>query len=229
MHNLPVFPCIKTAGENSLIVYLAATMSHDCAAKIAHLTQLVEQQLGDDLIDLIPSFTSLLVLFNPVTVNHDDCTIKLQTILQQLPLTLPSTSNASCIELPVYYDGDDLAAVANLIGLSIAEVIELHSTTTYRCYAVGFAPGFAYLGEVHPTLQLPRRSTPRLKVPAGAVAIAGKQTAVYPTESPGGWHILGRSPARLFAPKRQPACLVQVGDQVQFAPITANQFASLTA
>lgn len=121
--------------------------------------------------------------------------------------------------IPVIYDGPDLEYVAEQTGLSTAEVIRHHSEPEYLVYLLGFAPGFAYLGDLHPALVLPRRSSPRTRVPAGSVAIAGAQTAVYPLVTPGGWHLLGSTPLRMFDPARDPAALLKAGDRVCFEPV----------
>lgn len=122
--------------------------------------------------------------------------------------------------IPVLYDGPDLDFVAEQTGLSADEVIRRHTEPEYLVYLLGFAPGFAYLGDLHPVLVLPRRSSPRTRVPAGSVAIAGAQTAVYPLATPGGWHLLGSTPLRMFDPARDPAALLTAGDRVRFESVT---------
>jgi biotin-dependent carboxylase-like uncharacterized protein len=134
--------------------------------------------------------------------------------------------------LPVAYGGEygpDLPAVAGRLGLSEAEVVRLHADATYRVYMIGFAPGYSYLGELPARLELPRLSTPREHVPAGSVAIAGRQTGVYSVATPGGWHLLGRTPVRLFDPEREPPCYLAPGDRVRFVPITAAEFEAQVA
>jgi KipI family sensor histidine kinase inhibitor len=130
----------------------------------------------------------------------------------------------------VYYAadvGEDLESLAQHAGLSTAEVIDLHSSTEYRVYAIGFAPGFAYLGQVDERIAAPRLTTPRLKVPRGAVAIADRQTAVYPAVSPGGWNLIGRCPVRMFDPDAEPTMPVTVGDRVRFEPVSRERFLAL--
>jgi inhibitor of KinA len=120
--------------------------------------------------------------------------------------------------------GEDMEALALTRGLSIDQVVAIHSGTTYHVHMLGFVPGFAYLGGLDERLATPRRDTPRPRVPAGSVAIAGGQTAVYPLETPGGWHIIGRTPLRLFRPDAAPPSLLNAGDTVRFVPITAREF-----
>jgi KipI family sensor histidine kinase inhibitor len=117
--------------------------------------------------------------------------------------------------------------IAKRASLSIEEVIEIHQAQAYRVYAIGFAPGFAYLGEVDPRIAAPRLSTPRLKVPKGAVAIADRQTAVYPNVSPGGWNIIGLCPVDMFNPDAEPIMPVKVGDKVRFKPIAKETFLAM--
>ena len=134
------------------------------------------------------------------------------------------------VVLPVYYAPDagaDLESLAERSGLSVDEVIGLHSGTEYRVYAIGFAPGFAYLGQVDERIAAPRLTTPRLKVPRGAVAIADRQTAVYPAVSPGGWNLIGRCPTRMFDPHATPTMPVTVGDRVRFEAISRDRFLAL--
>lgn len=134
------------------------------------------------------------------------------------------------IRLPVYYDPEvalDLIALAQRAQLSIAQLIALHTGRTYNAYANGFAPGFCYLGSVDPALAAPRHATPRASVAAGSVAIADRQTAVYPRQSPGGWHIIGRCPVSLFDANHQPPNAINVGDSVQFYAIERAQFLDL--
>jgi KipI family sensor histidine kinase inhibitor len=123
---------------------------------------------------------------------------------------------AAMVEVPVLYDGEDLDDVASACGLAPADVIERHNAAVYRCAFVGFAPGFAYLTGLHPSLHLPRRATPRTRVPAGAVAIAAGFSAIYPSESPGGWHLIGRTDVVMWDPRREPPAAIRPGARVRF-------------
>jgi inhibitor of KinA len=134
------------------------------------------------------------------------------------------------VEIPVCYGGEfgpDLQDVADSHGLTAERAIELHASTTYTVYFLGFAPGFAYLGEVAEELVTPRLATPRKSVPAGSVGIAGSQTGVYPISTPGGWRLLGRTPVAMFRPERAEMSLLSIGDRVRFSPISREQFAEL--
>jgi KipI family sensor histidine kinase inhibitor len=141
-----------------------------------------------------------------------------------------ATESGRTVVLPVYYapeSGEDLENLAAGAGLSTEEVIAIHSDTEYRVYAIGFAPGFAYLGQVDERIAAPRLATPRQRVPRGAVAIADRQTAVYPAVSPGGWNLIGRCPLRMFDPDAQPSMPVTVGDRVRFEPVSRARFLEL--
>lgn len=215
---------IHTAGENALIIYLGDAPGADVAARVRALANAIPAALGDHLIDLIPSYASLLVVYDALTTDH----MHVRRCLRRLSLDdSDDGSEGRCIELPVYYSeesGADLAAVADGAGLSVSEVIDLHSSREYRVYAIGFAPGFAYLGELDERLKTPRLKTPRQRVPRGAVAIADRQTAVYPAVSPGGWNLIGSCPQRMFDPDRDPSMPVAVGDRVRFCPISRDDF-----
>lgn len=227
---------LTIAGENAFILYLPEqVISPKVAAAVQLVCQRLQPLLGNALLELLPSYASVLVIFNPLHHSHLSIKPLLLHALQQVPthaelLKQTASTNAKTVELPVWYSeqsGPDLLTVAKAKGLTPAEVITLHSAQTYQVYAIGFAPGFAYLGELPDILAMPRLSSPRAKVPAGAVAIADKQTAIYPAASPGGWHLLGLCPIRMFNAKQKPAMPVAVGDQVRFVPIDEKTFQQL--
>ena len=219
---------LYTAGENALILYLGAETSLEVSARVQAAARAVEAVLGDDLIDLVPSYASLLIIYDPFRTDHLKVGQQVRAALEQLDSSVPDEGRA--VVLPVYYaqeSGEDLEAMAAQGNMSTDELIALHSGCDYRVYAIGFAPGFAYLGEVDERIAAPRLTTPRQKVPRGAVAIADRQTAVYPAESPGGWNLIGRCPVRMFNPGSSPTMPVQVGDRVRFEPIGRERFLEL--
>ena len=137
---------------------------------------------------------------------------------------------ARAIQIPVCYDvsmAPDLALIADLHHLSIEQVIQLHTEKLYRVYLVGFLPGFAYMGNVDEKIATPRKSKPRTLVPAGSVGIAGEQTGIYPFDSPGGWQLIGQTPIEMFSVEKPQPCYLRTGDEVQFYPVTLNEFAKL--
>ncbi|TDG12108.1 5-oxoprolinase subunit PxpB [Seongchinamella unica] len=216
------------AGENAMMLYLGETTSPEIAARVQSAGLAVEACLGDDLLDLVPSYASLLIIYNPMTTDHLSVAHRIRQSLDQIDGTMADDGNE--VVLPVYYHpeaGEDLEALADRASMSVDEVISLHSGGEYRVYAIGFAPGFAYLGQVDEQIAAPRLATPRQKVPRGAVAIADRQTAVYPAESPGGWNLIGRCPVRMFDPQATPTMPVSVGDRVRFEPIDRSRFLAL--
>lgn len=219
---------LTVAGENALMLYFEQHISPDVAAKVQQACVLIRQALADDIIDLLPSYASVMIVFNALKTDVYQVTSKIKHCLQQL--TTESSQSGKLVELPVYYSeqsGPDLRLIADTKQLSVEEVIRRHQARLYRVYAIGFAPGFAYLGEVDPVLQMPRLATPRAKVPRGAVAIADRQTAVYPAQSPGGWNLIGLCPTRMFKPDASPAMPVSVGDEVRFVSIDKAEFIRL--
>jgi len=174
-----------------------------------------------------------MVMFNMMTTDHHLIRGKLRALLKNFDnhsTVQGATDVAMIVELPVYYSdesGPDLSVIAQRAQLTVEQVIELHQAQEYRVYAIGFAPGFAYLGEVDQRISAPRLSTPRMKVPKGAVAIADRQTAVYPSVSPGGWNIIGLCPIDMFAATVSPTMPVNVGDKVKFKAISKDEFLSL--
>jgi len=219
---------LTIAGENALMLYFDQRIDPAISALVQQACALIKAELATDLIDLLPSYASVLILFNPLSTDLYRVKAKLLRSLAQLQNG--DSHSGKQVELPVYYSeesGPDLALIAQSKNISIAEVIQRHQAISYRVYAIGFAPGFAYLGEVDPLLQMPRLATPRTKVPRGAVAIADRQTAVYPAQSPGGWNLIGLCPTPMFTPDASPVMPVAVGDEVRFVAIDKAEFLRL--
>ena len=219
---------LHSAGENAMMLYLGEETSPQVSARVQAAALAVEASLGEDLIDLVPSYASLLIVYNPLTTDHLSVAQRVHRALDALESA--EATEGDTVVLPVYYHpeaGEDLESLAEQASLDVDEVIALHSGTEYRVYAIGFAPGFAYLGQVDERIAAPRLATPRQKVPRGAVAIADRQTAVYPAVSPGGWNLIGRCPVRMFDPDANPTMPVSVGDRVRFEPIDRSRFLAL--
>jgi KipI family sensor histidine kinase inhibitor len=169
----------------------------------------------------IPSYASLLVGYDALRVDYEEARAGLEAVLAEIRETVSEEPERPLLEIPVRYGGDegpDLLAVAERTGLTPAQVADLHSSVVYRAYMLGFAPGFAYLGELPAELEVPRRETPRQRVPAGSVAIAGRQTAVYPLSTPGGWQLIGRTDEEVWDAQRSPPASIAAGDAVRFVP-----------
>ena len=219
-------PRLESAGLDGWMVRLFARIDEANLAWMTALTRRCEAAFGSALIDLVPSYTTLLVVFDPMALTPDEARCRLETLLAELA---PDESGAAGTlhELPTWYDptvGPDLERVADHAGVGVEEVIACHSATEYRVFALGFAPGFAFMGLLDVRLEVPRLDTPRQRVPAGSVAIAGRQTAAYPAVTPGGWNLLGRTSARLFDRDREGFSLLQVGDRVRFSPVDRDAF-----
>jgi inhibitor of KinA len=196
--------------------------------KVRRLLRLLEQEPVTGVCNLHPAYCSVLVKFDALKLRHEDVEEILRGYLARLEeVKLPESKLA---EIPVCYGGEfgpDLAEVCARRGMTVAQAIEMHSSTEYRVYFLGFLPGFAYLGELPKELATPRLASPRRKVPAGSVGIAGNQTGVYPFATPGGWRLLGRTPMKMFRANREGLSLLSIGDRVRFTPISAERFAEL--
>lgn len=219
---------IEVAGQNAFIVYFAEQTSAEVSAQIQSAVTRIQSSLGDKLVDLVPSYASLLVIFDLDLIDHYAVKKALRSALSDLQAVDSQAGNI--VTLPVYYSlesGPDLPVIGERAGLSNEEIIDIHQQLEYRVYAIGFAPGFAYLGEVDERIATPRLATPRQKVPRGAVAIADRQTAVYPAVSPGGWNLIGLCPTRMFDAAKQPSMPVAVGDRVRFEAIDRERFIEL--
>lgn len=223
---------LKVAGEQAFILYFAEHTDAEVAAQIQAATQALVDLVGTSLIDLVPSYASLLIVFND---NQLEFYQARQLVLDRIRQAAKQADEEHAgagnqIILPAYYDvesGPDLENLARDKGLTTAEIIKLHHQQEYRVYAIGFAPGFAYLGELDERLAAPRLSTPRKAVPKGAVAIADRQTAVYPSVSPGGWNLIGLCPVPMFDASKTPSMPVTTGDRIKFEPISKADFLAM--
>ncbi|WP_022942436.1 5-oxoprolinase subunit B family protein [Psychromonas hadalis] len=219
---------IKPVNENSFLIILSDKIDLSLTAKIANIVKQIEFKLAKALIDITPSYTTILVQIDLLKISP----LVAEQLLVEIFHSTYQTQNISSklIELPVYYDvsvGWDLKKVASEKRLSIDDVITLHCEKIYQVCAVGFTPGFAFLAELDDKIKTARHDSPRAFVPAGSVAIADSQTAVYPSDSPGGWHIIGNCPIPLFDLKNNPISPFKIGDQVTFSAINYLQFIEL--
>jgi inhibitor of KinA len=207
---------IAPLGDDALIVQFADTISWDVGVRV-HTAAARVRALGlDSVTDVVPAYTTLAVYFDD-GASFDTIASAVSSVVSLDGIE--ERGDSSVIEIPVSYDGPDIAEVAEQAGLTIADVIERHSSRKYRAYMSGFAPGFVYLGDLDESLVLPRRTVPRVRVPAGSVAIAGAQTAVYPLETPGGWHLIGNTTSVIFDATRERPALIRAGDTVRFVRI----------
>ncbi len=213
------------AGDSALIVELDERIDPEVNARTIALADAIQAAGFHGVRDVVPTFRSLAVHFDPLRVDYDALT----AFIEQSDRLKPSADAAagSPVRIPVCYGGDfgpDLSDVAAFARTTEDEVIRLHAGSTYRVFMVGFVAGFAYLGTVDDRIAMPRHSTPRVRVPLGSVGIAGVQTGVYPAETPGGWRLIGRTPVKPFDLRRPDPFLMKAGDAVQFHVISREEF-----
>lgn len=217
---------ITPASEDSLLVYFGQQIDPELVRTIAGFSQQLQNTLGELIIDLTPSYTSLLVRYDLSLIDHKAMRIKVEQLLEVYRPD-DQTHQSQTVHIPVYYSpetGLDLEQLLAQKNLTLEQLIEIHSAKAYLIYAIGFAPGFAFLGEVDPRIQAPRLLTPRISIPAGSVGIADSQTAIYPTQSSGGWNIIGRTLLDLSLNDPKNIDRFKVGDYVQFYPISRDEY-----
>ena len=213
------------AGDKALVVEMGDGISPEINRRVHNLSLAIEKQGLPGVLDLVPTYRSVLINYDPLTLTPDDLEKRVRELTQVLDETPPEAPRV--VELPTSYGGDhgpDLAYVAGHNGLTEEEVIALHSGTNYPVYMMGFTPGFTYLGGMPEEIATPRLQTPRTAIPAGSVGIAERQTGVYPIESPGGWQLIGRTPVRLFDPSKRPPVIAEPGDYIRFVPVSPQEY-----
>lgn len=201
---------------------------------VASISQQIRQVFAPYLMNVTPAYNTILVDYLPYRIQESELIQQLNTLITNIDFNTLDSQSKSIVTIPTYYSKDTALDLSRFEqqGLSLEQVIELHTSTIYQVSAVGFMPGFAFLSDVVPTLQMPRHETPRLSVPKGSVGIADRKTAVYPDQSPGGWNIIGRCPLQLFnsnvsVEELNNASFFNVGDQVQFKAIDKSEFIEL--
>ena len=207
---------IHPLGDSALVAELGTKLDTALNTRAIALAENLKKRR--DVRQTLAAYASVTVHFDPdqVTLAALAAAIK-RLAAKRTPVAEPGRLH----RIPVVYDGEDMEDVAAALGLEVQRVIELHTRPIYRVFLVGFVPGWAYLGPLPEELELPRRPSPRTAVPAGAVAIAGRQTGIYPWPTPGGWHLIGRTTVRPFLPNSDPPCLFRTGDRVKFFAASA--------
>ena len=202
---------IHPLGDTALLAELGSRLDTALNTRAIGLAAALRKRR--DVRQAVAGYASVTVHFDPDQTTHEALGGAIKRLAAKRPkMEVPGRLH----RIPVVYDGPDLADVAAALGMPAADVIALHTKPIYRVFLVGFVPGWAYLGPLPEELELPRREVPRTAVPAGSVAIAGRQTGIYPLAVPGGWHLIGRSSVRLFLPDSDPPSLFRAGDRVKF-------------
>lgn len=207
-----------------MVIEFGDAISPEINRRVHDMTHAIEKAAVRGVFDLVPTYRSLLVYYDPTKTSAAD----LRTTLEQMELDLDERllEKPRVVHIPTLYGGEygpDLEFVAENAGLTTQEVIKIHSEANYLVYAMGFTPGFPYLGGLSEKLTTPRLESPRLAIPAGSVGIAESQTGVYPAVSPGGWRLIGRTPVKLFDQGNTPPALLSAGDYLRFVPIEDEQ------
>jgi inhibitor of KinA len=202
-------------GDSALLAQLGTRL--DTALNTRAIALAAALKKRRDVRQAIAGYASVTVHFDPDQISHEALTAAIRRLAAKRP---PMAEPGRLHRIPVVYDGPDLEAVSAVLGLDVAKIVEIHTRPIYRVFFVGFVPGWGYLGPLPEALELPRRQVPRTKVPAGSVAIAGRQTGIYPLATPGGWHLIGRTSVKLFLPDSDPPCLFRAGDRVKFFATT---------
>jgi len=218
------------ASDQSMLIYLGEEIGLATHKHVLNLLRALEKEPPVWLRNVQPAYCSLMITFDAVRVDHVTVESALREFERRTEALRPSKS--STVEIPVCYEGEfapDLENVARLHNLKPKDVVRYHTSRTYHAYFLGFAPGFAYLGDLPEKIATPRLDVPRKRVPAGSVAIADRQTAVYPVSTPGGWRLIGRTPLSLFRADQKPMERISIGDQVRFRPISQKEFLELAS
>ena len=232
-NHIHIFPL----SEKAITIELGNTISEENHYRVLSLQQFIHQLNIPGFIETVPAYCTLTIYYNPLeiikTIPETDTGIS-KWIIQHLESSLVNwqpeqfiSIQTNVIEIPVCYEEEyaiDLNEVAAYHHTTKEEIINIHSTNTYRVYMMGFSPGFPYMGILPGSIATPRKNQPRLKIPAGSVAIAGNQTSIYPLESPGGWNIIGRTPLKLFNKENIKPFLLNTGDKIKFIPISKEKF-----
>lgn len=215
---------LLAAGDTALVVDFGNRVELGISAKVLALADRLNALKIGGVIETVPTIRSLSVYYEPLSISASQLETRIADIIEHLDET--GVVGRTC-NIPVCYDPElapDLEDVAARCNLSPSQVIEMHSSQTYHVYMLGFLPGLAYLGDLTPELALPRRMTPRPRVPEGSLGIGGKLTCIYPLATPCGWHVIGRSPMSLWDPAPMKGALLRAGDKVKFEPVSLREY-----
>ena len=216
--------------ENTMVILFDQVIAEENAAIISNIVAMIKTEMSNIIIDIIPSYASIHISFNLLKISGVEFKNTLQNLLKRCHNKTTQQQQEKIIEIPVYYGKEvalDLTFIANSAQISETDVIDIHSSKIYDVYAIGFAPGFAYLGNVDQRISSPRKETPRQKVAKGSLGIADQQTAIYPSDSPGGWQIIGKTPMQLIDYNSNNLTQFSTGDKVKFKPIGKSEYINM--
>ena len=216
---------ILTEGDSSLLIVFGNEISPEINARISAVIKLMDAQEIEGIVDIIPAFASLLINYNPQVISYDHLRQRMENLLK-IEVKADETEK-KVYEIPVCYGGEygpDIQNIADHAGLSVEEVIRIHSSTDYLIYMLGFLPGFCYLGGLDPRIHTPRLANPRIRIRQGSVGIGGSQTGIYPMDSPGGWQLMGMTPVKTYDPEREVPILVNAGEYIRFVPVDEDEY-----
>ena len=221
---------MKASGDSGLILVFGDSISMETNNRIRLAAAEIEALGIEGIIELVPAYCTILVVYDPLKIGFEELRKRLEFLEESTgDVSSLAEKRKKCV-LPVCYGGQygpDLEHVAIYNGLTTQEVVEIHSDANYVVYMIGFTPGFPYLGGMDERIATPRLLSPREKIPAGSVGIAGSQTGVYPMQSPGGWQIIGRTPIRIFDPERENPALLSAGMVVKFKPVDEKEYSEI--
>lgn len=216
------------AGDKAIVMEFGNEISKEINAKIRSVGRALEEKNIDGIEEVLPTYRSILIMYDPIKVEYEE----IVKILDDLgnKASLGEKEEIRIVEIPTIYGkefGPDINFVAAHNKITVDEVIKIHTGTDYLVYMLGFTPGFTYLGGMSDKIAAPRLSAPRKKIPAGSVGIAGSQTGMYPSETPGGWQLIGRTPLKLYDPAKEPPVLINAGDYVRYVSITEEEYTEI--
>ncbi|WP_027624205.1 5-oxoprolinase subunit PxpB [Clostridium lundense] len=222
MYNEPKY---LIAGDKAITVEFGNEIKEEINKLVRSMSYAINNKNIEGIVEIIPTYRSISIQYNPLIISIEELIDKLKEIHSNIDkVQLPPTK---VIQIPTVYGGEygpDIEFIAQHNNISVEEVIKLHTSVDYLIYMLGFTPGFTYLGGLPKEIETPRLKTPRTKIPAGSTGIAGKQTGIYPIQSPGGWQLIGRTPLKLYDPKRNPPIILNAGDYLRFVPIDEREY-----
>ena len=219
-------PTISPVGDSAISIEFGQVIDPKINQRIRQTVAGIESLHLEGIIEMVPTYCALLIQYDALCHTYAELCRILEPICSQ-PIRADESELVTVVEIPTVYGGEfgpDLGFVASHNHISEAEVVSIHSGTDYLVYMLGFIPGFTYLGGMNPRIATPRLSSPRTLIPAGSVGIAGEQTGTYPSDSPGGWQIIGRTPVTMYDMSKKQAALLRAGDYVRYVPIDDTEF-----